>query len=138
MIIGSRQRLLAESNDEICVSLENQRIERVNHTKSLGVTIDDRLSWSNYINEVCKKVSSAIGALKRIRTFVSQSTAIKIYNALIQPHLDYYSPVWDGLSTQLSDKLQKLQNRAARVIGKANYKTSSNVLLEMLKWDSLS
>ena len=44
MIIGSRQRLLAESNDEIYVSLENQQIERVNHTKSLGVTIDDRLS----------------------------------------------------------------------------------------------
>ena len=54
VIIGSGQRPLAESNDEICVSLENQRIERVNHTKSLGVTIDDRLSWSNYINEVCK------------------------------------------------------------------------------------
>ena len=78
MIIGSRQRLLAESNDEICVSLENQRMERVNHTKTLGVTIDDRLSWSNYINDICEKVSSAIGALKRIRTFVSQSTAIQI------------------------------------------------------------
>ena len=94
MIIGSRQRPLAESNDEICVSLENQQIERVNHTKSFGVTIDDRLSWSNYINEVCKKVFSAIGALKRIRPFVSQSTAIQIYNALIQPHLDYCSPLW--------------------------------------------
>ena len=62
--------------DEICVSLENQRIERVDHTKSLGLTIDDRLSWSDYVNEVCKKVSLAIGALKRIRPFVSQSTAI--------------------------------------------------------------
>ena len=100
MIIGCRQKLLAESNDEICASLENQRMERVNHTKSLGVTIDDRLSWSNYIKEVCKKVSSAIGALKRIRPFVSQSTAIQIYNALIQPYLDYCSPVWDGLSNQ--------------------------------------
>ena len=138
MIIGSRQRLLAERSDEICVSLENQRIERADHTKSPGLTIDDRLSWSNYINEVCKKVSSAIGALKRIRPFVSHSTAIQTYNALIQPHLDYYSPVWDGLSNQLSDKLQKLQNRAARVIAKANYETSSNVLLEMLKWNSLS
>ena len=77
MIIGSRQSLLsAESNDEICVSLENQRIERVDHTKSLGLTIGNRLSWSNYIKEVCKKVSSAVGALKRIRPFVSQSTAI--------------------------------------------------------------
>ena len=116
MIIGSRQRLLAESNDETCVSLENQQIERVNHTESFGVTIDDRLSWSNYINEVCKKLSSAIGALKRIRPFASQSTAIQIYNALIQPHLDYCSPVWDGLSNQMSDKLQKLQNRAGMYV----------------------
>ena len=81
---------------------------------------------------------SAIGALKRIRPFVSQSIAIQIYNALIQPHLDYCSSLWDGLSNQLSDKLQKLQNRAVRVIAKANYETSSNVLLEMLKWNSLS
>ena len=77
MIIGSRQRPLAESNDEICVSFENQRIERVDHSKSLGLTIDDGLSWSNYISEVCKKVSSAVGALKRIRSFVFQSTAIQ-------------------------------------------------------------
>ena len=44
MIIGSHQKLLAESNDEICVTLENQRNEREDHTKSLGLTIDDRLS----------------------------------------------------------------------------------------------
>ena len=66
MIIGSRQRLFAES-DEICVSLENQRIKKVDHTKSLGITIHDQLSRSNYINEVCKKVSSAIGLLQSLK-----------------------------------------------------------------------
>ena len=55
----------------ICVEIENQGIKRVDHTKSLGLTIDDRLSWTNYINEVCKMVSAAIVALKRIRPFVS-------------------------------------------------------------------
>ena len=45
--------------------------------------------------------------------------------------------VWDGLSNQLSDKLQKLQNRAARVILKAHYETSSTFFLEPLKWDKL-
>ena len=39
--------------------------------------------------------------------------------------------VWDALSDQLSNKLQKLQNRAARVILKANYGTSSGLLLEI-------
>ena len=61
-------------------------------------------------------ISSAIGALRRIRPLISQSTAEQIYSALIQPHFDYCAPVWDGLSSYLCEKLQKLQNRAARVI----------------------
>jgi hypothetical protein len=42
-----------------------------------------------------------------------------IYNALIQPYFDYCSPLWDIRGTQLFDKLQKFQNRAARIIAGA-------------------
>ena len=135
MIIGSRQKLLAESHNEINIKLEDQVISNVDHAKSLGLIIDNRLSWSNHVNELCKKVTSAIGALRRIRPLISQSTAVLVYNSLIQPHFDYCSLVWDGLSDQLSDKLQKLQNRAGRVILKANYGTISSQLLDILKWD---
>ena len=85
-----------------------------------------------------KKVSSGIGALKRVRPFVSMHTAIKIYKGLIEPHFDYCSAVWDGLTQQLSEKLQKLQNRAIRVITKSSYDTSSRFLLNSLGWDNLS
>ena len=43
-------------------------------------------SWSNHIKELCRKISSAIVALRLIRSLISQSTAIQIYDALIQPH----------------------------------------------------
>ena len=92
----------------------------------------------NTLKRICKKVSSAIGALKRVRPFISKETAIQIYNALIMPHFDYCSPVWDCLSGYLSDKLQKLQNRAARVITKSPFDTSSNHLLSTLSWERLS
>ena len=137
MVIGSRQKLSVERYDEINIKLENQPISRVDQAKSLGLIIDDRLSWSNHVGEMCKKVSSAIGALRRIRPLISQSTAVLLYKALIQPHFDYCSPVWDGLSNQLSEKLQKLQNSAARVVLKTNYETSSSSPLETLKWDKL-
>ena len=42
------------------------------------------------------------------------------------------------MSGYLSDKLQKLQNRAARVITQSPFETSSNLLLAMLKWEKLS
>ena len=41
-------------------------------------------------------------------------TVIKMYKGL-EPHFDYFSAVWDGLTQQLSEKLQ---NRAMRVITK--------------------
>ena len=137
MIIGSRQRLNTQC-DEVDIRIDDEMIKRVDRTKSVGLTIDDRLSWSNHVDEICRKVSSAIGALKRIRHFISANTALQIYNALILPHFDYCSPVWDCLSSQSSDKLQKLQNRAARVITKLPFDTSSNLLLDSLKWEKLS
>ena len=138
MVIGSRQKFLAENCSELNIQLDNQPISTVEHAKSLGLIIDDRLSWSNHISELCRKISSAIGALRRIRPLISQSTAVQIYNALIQPHFDYCAPVWDGLSSYLCEKLQKLQNRAARVILQANCEVNSSLLLETLKWDQLS
>ena len=132
MITGSRQRLSVQC-DDVEIRIDDQIIERVDHTKSLGlIIIDAHLSWCKHVEEICKKVSSAIGALKRVWPFISKETAILIYNALIIPHFDYCSPVWDCLSGYLSDKLQNLQNRAARVITKSPFDTSSNHLLSTL------
>ena len=138
MVISTRQTFRAENCSEINIQLDGHPIFRVEHAKSLGLIIDDRLSWSNHVKKLCRKISSAIGALRRIRSLISQSTAVQIYNALIQPHFDYCAPVWDGLSSYLCEKLHKLQNRAARVILQAKYETSSSLLLETLKWDRLS
>ena len=79
MIIGSRQRLHAQC-DEIDTSIDDKTIKRVDHTKSLGLTIDAQLSWSKHADEICKKASSAIGALKRVRPFISKDVAVQIYN----------------------------------------------------------
>ena len=119
MIIGKtkRQRLSAQS-DDIEIRIDDQIIKRVDKTKSSGLTIDAQLSQGKHVEEFCKKVSLAIGALKRVQPFISKETAIQIYNTLIMPHFDYCIPVWDCLSGYLSDKLQKLQNHAARVITK--------------------
>jgi len=50
----------------------------------------------------------------------------------------HFIVLWDSLSQQLSEKLQKLQNHAARVITKSSYDTNSTYLLNSLSWDNLS
>ena len=96
------------------LSIDDKSIKQVSSTKSLGVHIDENISWNVHIESIAKKIASGLGALKRCRRFVPQSTLHSVFSALIQPHFDYCSVVWGHCNKTLSDKLQKLQNRAAR------------------------
>ena len=77
--------------------------------------------------------------MKRVRPLFNTHSATKIYQALTsEPHLMYCCSVWDGNSQTLNDKLQKLQNLAARRIIKSSYDASSVLLLDRLGWDRVS
>jgi len=56
---------------------------------------------------------------------------------LVQSHVDYCSVVWGNCAKTLSDKLQRLQNRAVRVLTHSNYDPDANQLLTELGWDNL-
>ena len=131
IVVGSRQRIKT-LNNEIDIEINGNMVNQVTSVKSLGVHLDNHLMWSEHTDKLCKKIASAIGALKRIRSCISMNTAIQIYQALIQPHFDY------GLGETLSSKLQKLQNRAVRVITRSSYDTNGAVLLDTLHLDKLS
>ena len=55
-----------------------------------------------------------------------------MYNALILPYFDYSSCVWGYIGIGLTEKLQQLQNRAARIVTLSNYETRSKDLLDDL------
>ena len=117
--------------------INNQPIKRVRSSKSLGVYIDERLAWTEQIDKASKKISSAIGGLKQVRPFVDKETAIIIYKSLIQPIFDYCDIVWDNLPLTQAIRLQKLQNRAARVINQVGYDIRSHTIREELGWETL-
>ena len=60
-----------------------------------------------------------------------------IYNPLVRPHFDCCSEVWDTLGVGLSSRLQKLQNRAARIIMNLRYNTPGIEAINTLGWESL-
>ncbi|XP_031575394.1 uncharacterized protein LOC116309010 [Actinia tenebrosa] len=136
MLIESRQRITSFGSLP-SLSIDGVPIKQVLYTKSLGVQIDQNLSWNEHIDKLSKKIASGIGALKRIRPFVPTSTLQFIYSSLIQPHFDYCCVVWDNCNKTLTDKLQKLQNLAARVLTFSSYDASADPLFRKLGWKKL-
>ena len=64
------------------VSVYNKRINRVLKSKSLGLTIDENLTCKYQVDNITKKVSSGIAALKRMGDFITTETAIRVYQSL--------------------------------------------------------
>ena len=81
----------------------------------------DNMSWHSHIDklsELSQKIAFDIGAIKRIRPLARQiyyitSTMPSWYNPI---SINYCSIVWGNCGETLSEKLQKLQNRAARIL----------------------
>ena len=92
-------------------------VKRVYSTKNFrDIYIDDKLTWSAHLDYLAKNISSALGGLRRARPYVTVETLILIYQALVQPLFDYCDVVWENINKGLTERLQKLQNRAARII----------------------
>ena len=133
MLVGSRQKLNTLSNP-LKLSIDNVPIEHVSSVKSLGIFIDENLRGQTHIDKLSKKVASGIGIIKRI-PFVPPPTLHYIHNALIQSHFDYCNPVWGNCGKTLFDRLQKFQNRAARVLTFSSYDADdANRLIRQLNF----
>ena len=69
--------------------LNNARIEFLRSIKILGVTLDKYLSYKEHIIiRSTKETYAEASSLRRIRHFLPQDAAIKVYKAFIFPHLE--------------------------------------------------
>ena len=136
MIIGLNYSLNNKVHD-YPVRLNGKLISRTNSFECLGVVLDERLRWDLHVEKTCKKVGGGIAVMKRIKHFVPVDTLQTIYRAMIQSYFDYCSPLRGNCFAYLKEKLQRFQNRAARIIAGANYETNSADVLESLGWETL-
>ena len=117
MLIGSKHKFLhLNGNDELNISLHNISVSQVDVVKYLGVTLEKSLSWDYHVNDVCSKLSKKVGMLARIRKSTPHEILLKIYNSVVQPTIDYCLTVWGNTTTCNLNKIQRIQNYAARIM----------------------
>ena len=97
-------------------NLGKNEINRVNKTKYLGVTVDDKLNWGDQFRSVKGKIASGLASLKKLKNIISQSQLMEVYYALVENHLRYTNVVWGSLFDTKMEALQRLQNRAFDLI----------------------
>ena len=84
-----------------------------------------------------QKVARGLSILKKVKPLLKMESLIHIYRSLIEPYFTYCCIVWDSIGDTQVAKLQKLQNRAARIITGASYLKRSSDVLRELEWMNL-
>ena len=133
MIVGSCHKL-QNADSDLKILYEDILLENVENEKLLGIYIDNSLSWSEQINHMVSKISSRLGLLSRLRTYLPMEGLIMYYNGYILPLFDYCCTIWGETTYSNVERLFKLQKRAARIILNAKYDVSSSSLFHKLGW----
>ena len=139
MIIGSKHNTSSLTNHGhgLNITIDGDNVTQVQHTKYLGIVIDQNLNYYEQMNSLIVKLNRSVGILKRVSPFIPRKSRITMYNTLVLPHLDYCSTVWGVVPKMYLDRLQRIQNRAMRVILNCPARTHINTMLQDLKWMSV-
>ena len=134
MVIGSKKRL--KNIPELQLKVLNNKIENVIAERVLGLYIDNPLCWKTHVDKVCSKVSSKVHLLKRISNFLTLDMKQLFYNLYIAAfiHFDYGCISWNHCKSAFTNRIIKLQKRAACIILKKPRKTCSKSNFTLLKW----
>ena len=101
-----------------------------NETKLLGITIDNELKFKKHIEDLCKKASYRIHALRRIRGYLAVEKARILANAFIDSQFNY-APLTRMFSGKtLINKICKIHHRTLRVVYN-EYNKSYGELLQL-------
>ena len=93
-----------------------QPIEKVEHTKFLGVILDHKITWKKHINYISNKIAKGIGIIKKVRKYLNSETLISLYYSFIYPYLIYCNQVWGNTCKSNMNSVVLLQKKIIRII----------------------
>ena len=107
---------LGKNTENETYLFNNTEIKNSSEDKILGITIDNKLKFKSHVKNLCRKASQKIWALSRLTNHLNDSEKKQIFNAIIKSQFSYCPLVWMFCSRQTSNMINKLHERALRLV----------------------
>uniref|UniRef100_A0A3B1IUE7 Reverse transcriptase domain-containing protein n=1 Tax=Astyanax mexicanus TaxID=7994 RepID=A0A3B1IUE7_ASTMX len=102
--------------------------------RNLGVILDSSLTFKPHIGNVTRTAFYHLRNITRVRPFLKQMDAEKLIHAFVFSRLDYCNALFTGLPKSTTDRLQLVQNAAARVLTRTKKREHITPVLASLHW----
>ena len=108
IVFGTKKKL-SHIKQFPLIKIDNENIVRTAETKFLGVIIDDKLNFRNYIDTVSLRISKSLGILSKVKYKLNKKCLLSLYYTLIYPHFNYCIIVWGNAGKTELNRLSILQ-----------------------------
>ena len=116
------------------IKIDTVSLPVVSQTKFLGITIDNKLSWKEHINNIIRKISINKILIGKSRNLMTHTAKRNIYYAHIYPHLTYTNTIWSGHTTaKQHKKINTIQKYCVQAITNKSNSYHTNPIFNTLK-----
>ncbi len=122
------------NNLEHCLTLDGCSVNSSSSVRNLGVLFNSNLSFDSHVSSICKTAFFHLKNISKLRPMLSMSNAEILIHAFMTSRLDYCNALLGGCSARLINKLQMVQNAAARVLTRTRKYEHISPVLSTLHW----
>ena len=132
MWLGSRHQLecIAISNIPFLSTI----LPVVSTARDLGIVLDSQLTMSSHVNAVCRSSYCQLRQLRSVIRSVSVDAARTLVQAFVASRIDYCNSLLYGVADGLVQRLQSVQNAAARLVTGTSRRDHITPILRQLHW----
>ena len=102
--------------------------------RNLGVKLDANMVMDKHINATCTSAYFQLRKIRHIRRSLTENAAKTLVHTLVTPRIDYCNVVLYGLPKRQLQKIQQVQNTAARIVTKTPRRNHITPVLRELHW----
>ena len=113
---------------ELTMKFDEHEVKSFDYLKILGVTIENKLTFSEHISNICKKTSCEVVVFLRLRNLILWSAKLQLYKSNTFPHLTCRDIIWYFCKSSNKKKMERIQEQALRVVFKYKSETYSELL----------
>ena len=128
--------VVASSHHKCSVSLMvgDKLIKPSDNVRNLGVVFDSQMSMSAHVKSLCASLTYQLRNISRIRRFLDFDTCHLVIRSLVLSRLDYGNGLLMGINKTDVHRLQRIQNRSAKLICQALKHDCATPCLHQLHW----
>lgn len=129
--VGKTKEMIFGGKSDVCspkvVRICDKEVELVETFKYLGVSIDNKLTFSDHVHAVYTKAQQRLFLLRKLKYFnVNQSVMELVYRSLIESILTFNIVTWYGtINVKNKAKLHRIVATASKIVGQPQRQLTS-------------